>query len=51
MAFAITIERTPKQLQNDMDNLEMEVIIGKLLALTIQLTIMEAIEGGQLIDP
>ena len=28
----------------------MEVIIGKLLALTIQPMIMEAIKGGQLID-
>ena len=34
-----------------MCNLEMEMIIGKLSALTIQPTIMEAIKGGQLIDP
>ena len=34
-----------------MCNLGMEVIIGKLSALTIQPTIMEAIKGGQLIDP
>ena len=50
MTFVITMERMPKQLQNDMQNLEMEVIIGKLLALTIQPMIMEAIKGGQLID-
>ena len=34
-----------------MCNLGMEVIIGKLSALTIQPMIMEAIKGGQLIDP
>ena len=33
-----------------MCSLEMEMIIGKLSALTIQLTIMEAIKEGQLID-
>ena len=39
------------QLQNDMFILEMEVIVGKLSTLTIQPTIMEAIKGGQLVDP
>ena len=33
-----------------MFNLGMEVIIGKLLALTIQPTIIRAIKGGQLTD-
>ena len=51
MAFAITVEEMPKQLKNDMHNFEMEVIVGELLALTIQPMIMEAIKGGQLIDP
>ena len=41
----------PRPLQVDMCNLGMEVIIGKLSALTIQPMIMEAIKGGQLIDP
>ena len=34
-----------------MCNLEMKVIVGKLSALTIQRTIMEALERGQLVDP
>ena len=51
MTFAISVEKMPRLLQADMCGLEMEMIIGKLLALTIQLTIMEAIKGGQLIDP
>ena len=41
----------PKQLQVDLCNLEIEVIIEKLSALTVQPTIMEAIKGGQLSDP
>ena len=51
MTFAINIEKMPKPLHVDICNLEMEVIIGKLLALTIQPRIMEAIKRGQLIDP
>ena len=51
MAFAISIEKMPKPLQVDKCNLGMEVIIGKLSALTIQPTIIEAIKGGQLTDP
>ena len=34
-----------------MCSLEMEVIVGNQLALTIELTITEAIKGGQLVDP
>ena len=45
MAFAITGERMPNQLQDDMRNLEMEVIIKKMLAFTIQPTITEAIKS------
>ena len=51
MAFAISVEKMPRPLQVDVCNLGMEVIIGKLSALTIQPTIMEAIKGGQLTDP
>ena len=51
MAFAISVEKMLRPLQVDMCNLGMEVIIAKLLALTIQPMIMEAIKGGQLIDP
>ena len=51
MAFAINVEKMQKPLQVDICNLEMEVIMGKLSALTIQQTIIEAIKGGQLIDP
>ena len=51
MAFAINIENMLKPLQVDMCNLEMEVKIGKLSALTTQPMIMEATKGGQLIDP
>ena len=51
MAFAIIVEKMAKPLQVDMCNLEMEVIIGKSSALTIEQMIMEAIKGGQLIDP
>ena len=51
MAFAISIEKMPRPLQVDVCNLGMEVIIGKLSALTIQPTIMEVIKGGQLTDP
>ena len=51
MAFAINEEKIPRPLQVDVCNLGMEVIIRKLFVLTIQPTIMEAIKGGQLIDP
>ena len=51
MTFAISVEKMPRLLQVNMCNLGIEVIIGKLLALTIQPTIKEAIKGGQLIDP
>ena len=51
MAYAISVEKTPRSLWADMCGLEMEMIIGKLLALIIQLTIMEAIKEGQLTDP
>ena len=40
-----------KPLQVDKWDLEMEMVIEKLSALTIQATIMEAIKWGQLIDP
>ena len=49
--FAISVEKMSRPLQVDMCNLGMEVIIGKLSALTIQPTIMEAIKGGQLTGP
>ena len=51
MAFAISVEKMLRPLQADLCGLGMEVIIGKLSALTIQPTIMEAIKGGQLTDP
>ena len=51
MAFAISVEKIPRPLEVDMCNLGMEVIIGKLSALTIQPMIMEGIKGGQLTDP
>ena len=35
MTFAISPEKMPKPLQIDLCNLGMEVIVGKLLALTI----------------
>ena len=47
--FAITIEKMLVQLQKYMWNLEMEVVVGKLIALTVKPTIMEAIKGGQLV--
>ena len=50
-SFAIEVEGMPKRLQADLCNLEIEVIIGKLSALTIQPTIMEAIKGDQMSDP
>ena len=45
MAFAISVEKMPRPLQVDMCGLEMEMVVEKLLALTIQLKIMEAIKG------
>ena len=33
-----------------MSSLEMEMVVGKLSAFTIQTTITEAIKGGQLVD-
>ena len=51
MAFTVSVEKIPRSLHVDMCNLGMEMIIGQLLALTIQPTIMESIKGGQLIDP
>ena len=50
ITFAIMVEKMSVQLWSDMYNLEMEVIVGKLSALTIQWAIMEAIKGGQLVD-
>ena len=50
MAVTISVEKMPRPLQADMCGLEMEMIIGKLSALTIHPTIMEAIKGGQLTD-
>ena len=50
-AFAISEEKMLRPLQVYVCNLGMEVIIGKLSALTIQPMIMEAIKGGQLTDP
>ena len=50
MAFAISVEKMPRPLQVDMCSLEMEMMIKKLSALTIQQTIMEAIKGDQLTD-
>ena len=51
MTFAINVEIMPRSLQTDLCDLEMELIISKLSALTIQPMIMEAIKGGQLADP
>ena len=51
VVFLISVEKMPRPLQVDMCNLGMEVITGKLSALTIQSTIMEVIKGGQLTDP
>ena len=51
MAFAISMEKMPRPLQADLCGLGVKVIIGKLLALIIQPTIIEAIKGGQLTDP
>ena len=48
VSFATSVEKIPRALQIDMCNLGMEVIIGKLSALTIQPTILEAIKGCQL---
>ena len=51
MAFAINVKEMPRPLQADLCSLGIEVIVGKLPALTIQPMIMEAIKGGQLTDP
>ena len=51
MAFALSAEKMLRPLQTDLCSLGMEVIVGKLLALTIQPPIMKAIKGGQLTDP
>ena len=51
MAIVISVDKMPRPLQTDLCSLGMEVIVGKLSALTIQPMIMEAIKGGQLTDP
>ena len=51
MAFELSAEKMSRPLQIDLCSLGMEVIVGKLSALTIQPMIMEAIKGGQLTDP
>ena len=51
MAFALSVEKIPRPLQMDLCSLGIEVIVGKLSALTIQPMIMEAIKGGQLTNP
>ena len=51
MAFAISMVKMPRPLRTHLCGLEIEVIVGKLSALMIQPTIMEAIKGGQLTDP
>ena len=50
VAFTISVENMPRLLEVHIYNLGMKVIIGKLLALTIQPTMLEAIKGGQLTD-
>ena len=50
LAVVVFALKMLKPSQIDICNLGIEVIIGKLLALTIQPTIMEAIKGGQLTD-
>ena len=51
MAFVISVEKMPRPLQTDLCSLGMEVIVGKLSALTVQPMIMEATKGGQLTGP
>ena len=51
ITYIIMIKQLSMQLQKDMSGLEMKMVVGKLSALTIQPTIMEAIKGGQLVDP
>ena len=46
MAFVLSVEKIRGPLRIDLCSLGMEVIVGKLSALTIQPTIMEAIKGG-----
>ena len=51
MAFALSAEKMSRKFQTDLCSLGMEVIVRKLSTLTIQPTIMEAIKGGQLMEP
>ena len=45
------VEGLPKLLQNDINSLEIELIEGQFLALTLQTTIFEGIQGAQELDP
>lgn len=51
MVYALIMEKVPRRLQENFYNLEMKLIIGSFSGLTIASTIMEAIKGGQIIDP
>ncbi|XP_062114966.1 uncharacterized protein LOC133828971 [Humulus lupulus] len=51
MAYMMTVREMPLELQGDMSTLELEVVVGKLANLSVQSTIMEAIQGGQLLEP
>lgn len=48
IAYALTVEKIPVKLQRHLCDLEIELIIGTLLTLTITPTIMVEIKGGQM---
>ncbi|KAL5545109.1 hypothetical protein UlMin_008893 [Ulmus minor] len=50
-ATLMSIQGLPKHLQGDINSLELEIIGGQLLALTLQPTIMEGMRGAQELDP
>ena len=50
-AYVMTVKEISPQLQADLATLDLEIVVGQLANLSIEPTIMEAIRGGQLVDP
>ena len=50
-AYVMTVKEISLQLQADLATLDLEIVVGQLANLSIEPTIMEAVKGGQLVDP
>ena len=51
IATLMSIQELPNSLQKEINSLELELIVGRVSALTLQPTIYESIQGAQELDP